>query len=188
VGPCCDESRASTSWEAHLDSFIASPEGVAVTNIGLNLVSSALWSLMTRMGRRAVPASARNVLSDSIRSAEDAISKALESVAPRDVERIRVFLASPEAEEILRQVYVIHYIPDQLSHLSTIEAEFRSALALQLGESPHDIADFAEIVFKALTTACQEALQIACETGSLAAHDALATARHRILQDQLDNI
>jgi hypothetical protein len=86
------------------------------------------------------------------------LQKAMVSIArsqtlpeARQTERLRLFMISPDAESIVRQIYGIYFVPEQRKKSEPqIRAAFLSSLALHIGQPPEFLEPLCDILFPSL--------------------------------------
>jgi len=99
---------------------------------------------------------------------------------------MQLFLESPTAESIVRQIY-----SDFMSEttrgksIGDLQKEFQICLAYHFGVKPQAIEQIANSLFEVISTGCRKALDIAISKGILSAHEAKSIARHRVILDEL---
>jgi hypothetical protein len=124
------------------------------------------------------------------------LQKAIASIArsssladAKQTEKLRLFLISPDAESLVRQIYGIYFAPDERPRSEPqIRATFLCSLALHLGEPAEDVGPLSNILFQALLDGCQRALTLAIDRGVLSAHEAKSASRHLAILDELSAI
>lgn len=102
---------------------------------------------------------------------------------------MQLFLESPTAESIVRQIYS-DFLPEVTQGKSTgqLQKEFQICLAYHLGVNTQDVKQLSKDLFQVISMACRKALSLAISKGVLSAHEAKSIARHRILLDELQAI
>jgi hypothetical protein len=102
---------------------------------------------------------------------------------------MQLFLESPTAESIIRQIYS-DFLSETIQGKSTgqLQKEFQICLAYHLGVNTQDVNQLSEDLFQVISMACRKALSLAIDKGILSAHEAKSIARHRILLDELQAI
>ena len=98
------------------------------------------------------------------------------------------FLLSPEAEQIIRQIYSASSLDNKENNLETIKREFLQAFYLYTGIDDSKIEEQNIQVFDILVEGCEQVLTKAIDKGRLSAHEAKSVLRHRIIVDELGNI
>jgi hypothetical protein len=106
----------------------------------------------------------------------------------RRTEKLRLFLSSPDAESIIRQIYAGELSTASPSSMALVEKEFSASLALHLGQSEADSGGAARELFELLVAGCKRTLKICIDKGFLSAHEAMDELRHRIVLDELTGI
>jgi hypothetical protein len=108
---------------------------------------------------------------------------------PKQTEKLRLFLISPEAEALTRQIYGLFFVAEaRAKSEATIRAEFCALLALHLGLTLEKVKTSGQILFDALITGCERTFSRAIDQGVLSAHEAKSTARFRLVLDELRTI
>src|SRR5437870_5218361 len=124
-----------------------------------------------------------------LQKAAAGVAKSAHTGDPRQDEKLKLFLISPDAEAIIRQMFGMNLVRDAKAHSEGIlQREFRACLALHLGGKPEATAELADPLFDALVAGCERALAHAIDRGVLSAHEAKSASRHRALLDELDTI
>ena len=102
---------------------------------------------------------------------------------------MQLFLESPTAESIVRQIYS-DFLSETTRGKSTgeLQKEFQICLAYHLGVNPQAVKQIASDLFEVISVGCRKALDIAINKGVLSAHEAKSIARYRILLDELQAI
>ena len=121
--------------------------------------------------------------------AADIISEEIEWEAPLNIEDVRLFLGSPEVEEIIRQIYSVHLLEiDGQDNLAAIRNEFLTLFTLFTESERENVADSANDLLDSLIQLCEIALRVAIEKGVLSAHEAKSNLRYHLLRDELETI
>jgi len=165
-----------------------------------NLAVNGITYLATRMGRKGLSLLEDKELLENIRLEETALepilTKAIEHYSdtvewqgPIGIEELCLFLASPEAELIVRQIFSAKILSENnANNLNIIKDEFKSSFSLYLSIPRADLDTTAEILFSSLIESCEKYLELAIDKGILSAHEAKSTLRHRIIHDELEAI
>ncbi len=123
---------------------------------------------------------------------EEATEKVLDVIQDCDDPEshpICFFLLSPEAEQIIRQVYAASILDSTENDLEAIKREFLQAFYLYKDIDDSNLKEEEIIeIFEILVEGCEQVLTDAIDKGKLSAHEAKSTLRHRILVDELSNI
>ena len=120
---------------------------------------------------------------------EKAIEEVAETIEPMGaaaIHQIALFLTSPEAEAIVRQIYSATILETRENDLGAIQEEFLTAFSLYTNIPENELKDSAPAIFKILLKGCDEVLQLEIDRGRLSAHEAKSNLRHRILLDELE--
>jgi len=109
-----------------------------------------------------------------------------------DIKKLRKFLASPEVDAIIRQIYASKLIRDRDNHIKSIRTEFTKLFCLHSNRSDRLQEDikFAEQIFALILSGCDRALEIIDkQTGILSAYkEANKSYQYQILRDELKAI
>jgi NACHT domain len=174
-----------------------------VTEFGGQIVTSAIAQAFVELASRALGwgsdvLTQRDRFADSLqsdRTVRDALREAAETLAevpridPRvGGETLREFLRSPEAEQLLRQIYAASWVDTDPTQIADVERDFVHAFVRSVNTDSVDVREQAARIFQSLAKACDCALNSSIEAGVLAAHEAKATARHHVLLDELKSV
>lgn len=119
----------------------------------------------------------------------DDIAEGIEWEEPPRIEEVCLFLTSPEAEAIVRQIYAAKLSPKKNNgQLDLIQQEFAASLSLYSNAPKDIIEDSARTLLDILIDGCEQNLQLAIDSGILSAHEAKSAFRHRIIIDELESI
>ncbi len=125
-------------------------------------------------------------LGDIVSKAAASIARTLPSTEAKDA-KLQSFLASPEAESIIRQIYSARSINNKES-TALAQRELTHALALYTGGTAPEMEETGRELFRAILAGIDKALSFATEQGSIMAHEALSSRRYNILHDEIANI
>jgi hypothetical protein len=114
-----------------------------------------------------------------------AVAKSTEYNDKSQTQKLRMFLASPEVEAIVRQIYASKLVSEQSSQSKSIREEFIALFALNLDSEQQTHEEIATEIFDAILTGCEKALEVAINRGVLAAHEAKSVVRYQMLRDEL---
>jgi hypothetical protein len=168
-----------------------------IENIILGVIANGLTSLIAYIGRGGIKILKREEnlrqllkedanLATILQKATASVSKTLKLDIKSQTERLRFFLASPDVDSIVRQIYASRLTSMKNgNHLKSIQTEFLACLALHLGEPQQGLEDLAKKIFESLLKGCEFALSIAIDKGVLSAHEAKSAFRYRMLLDEL---
>lgn len=107
----------------------------------------------------------------------------------RKVEKLKLFLTSPDVEAIIRQIYASRLISDDNdNHLESIRSEFLACISLYIDEPQQNLEKLSNHLFDNLLKGCEQAMAIAIDKGILSAHEAKSAARYCVIQDELMGI
>jgi hypothetical protein len=158
-----------------------------VQAIILNVTANVLTSLLALSLRGG-----RNLLTGRHRAPVNPLTAAIASTSATFewtgtglVEEVALFLQSPEAEAIIRQIYACRLVENESKRLSEVEQEFTASLAAFLGADRKIMANESSLLFKEVLQSCERQLAKAIENGLLAAHEAKSALRYNILHDEL---
>lgn len=99
---------------------------------------------------------------------------------------MQLFLESPAAESIVRQLYSdFLQEEDQPKSVDQLQEEFQICLAYHLCVDKHQIEQLANSLFQVISKSCRRALDLAVDQGILSAHEAKSISRHRVLLDEI---
>jgi hypothetical protein len=125
-------------------------------------------------------------LEDSLRKAMVAVAKDIQMADSKARERLQLFLISPSAEAIVRQMYGFLVVPnDRVATASQLEKEFTLLLAVHLDLRVPDVSELGSSLFTELLKATERAVKLAISKGILSAHEASSERRFRVLFDEL---
>ena len=168
-----------------------------IENIILGVIANGLTSLIAYIGRGGIKIlkgeenlrqllEKEATLATILQKATVSVAKTLKLDNKSQAERLRFFLASPDVDSIVRQIYASRLtLKKNGNHLKSIRTEFSACLALHLGEPLQGFEDLSEKLFDSLLNGCEFALSIAIDKGVLSAHEAKSAFRYRILFDEL---
>ncbi len=103
-------------------------------------------------------------------------------------EKLRSYLASPDAEAITRQVYSSLLTTKSKTHLQAARSEFVASLSLHLDEDEQRIKGLAEQLFDTLVQGCNNVLKTSVENGFISKKDLRVAKRHGLILDELQVI
>ncbi|MDJ0660872.1 MAG: NACHT domain-containing protein [Crocosphaera sp.] len=122
---------------------------------------------------------------------EEATEKVLDVIQEYDdpeTHSICSFLVSPEAEQIIRQVYAASILDSKENNLNIIKREFLQAFSLYTEIDNSHLEQENIKIFEILVEGCEQVLTDAIDKGRLSAHEAKSNLRHRMVIDELRNI
>lgn len=135
----------------------------------------------------------RNIIFEALRTDTILIS-AIQDVTERVVvssneiqsTMIRLFLESPTAESIVRQLYSDFLQEEhQPKSIEQLREEFQICLAYHLSVKKCMVEQLANGLFEVISKGCHRALDLAVNQGILSAHEAKSIQRHKILFDEI---
>jgi len=178
--------------DPNLDPNLVSIILSVVANGLTTLISSGVAATGSALGvRRAYdPASHKaRALGDTLRSAIEETSNTMPWQGSLPVEVVCLFLQTPEVESMARQLFAVQLLPPAPhADLALIKRRFLASLARYVRRPVEEIATQADALFGLLVQGCERALAQAIDAGSIAAHEATSTLRHRMLMDELDTL
>lgn len=176
-----------------------------IQSILLGLFVNGLTAFIAQFGHKDSKLLLGKKLLEKIKWEETAllpvIQKAAKTVAENiewqgipTVEIVCLFLRSPEAEAIVRQIYAAKLLTKKEENysLTSIKKEFLTSFYLfttayssysELKEDQLEASSY--ILFDSLIDGCEEALNEAIDEGKLSAHEAKSTFRHRVILDEI---
>jgi len=163
-----------------------------VANGLTTLISSGVAATGSALDVRRAhdPASQKTrALSDTLRSAIEETSDTMPWQGSLPVEVVCLFLRTPEVESMARQLFAVQLLPPAPhADLALIKRRFLASLAHYVRRPEGEIATQADALFGLLAQGCERTLAQAIDAGSIAAHEATSTLRHRMLMDELDTL
>jgi hypothetical protein len=168
----------------------------AMENIILGVLANGFTSILSNIGQKCTDSinseeikKKGKVLQLMIEKAVDATKEIAEGNKIFEIDNLSVFLASPEVETVVRQIYSARLLGSENSVYSdSIYKEFLAHFSLFTSMKEEGIEKLARPLFDAIVTGCDQALDIAIERGVLLAHEAKSSLRHRILLDEIEAI
>jgi len=176
-----------------MEAFLASPYGNVLLGVIGNVLTEILFYMggkgyETLKGKEPLNPHLDTTLLPILQKAIAAIARSTQVNDERQQRKLQVFLASPEVEAIVRQIYANNLLPDLGNHSESIRAEFSTLLLRHLDNSqssnPVNLT-FTDELFDSLLQGCEQALQVAINRGLLVAHEAKSVARFHMLRDEL---
>jgi hypothetical protein len=145
--------------------------------------ASGIWSLVANAGIKAASVFRKQM---SATSAPDFYTVAAAQVCEEfcqsgssEWSRLKSFLASPEVESVVRQIYADNIVDNgQARHVEEIKEEFVTSFALHLDVSAKAVEPVAGAIFTALFRECEKHLSNAVNQNILSAHEAKSSARY----------
>ena len=112
------------------------------------------------------------------------------------LEIVCLFLTSPEAEAIVRQMFATQFANDvKFKDIGSIRKAFLYALYLHTSSyssfsnvREDQLVDTSNILFDALLEGCEQAFNTAIDKGNLSAHEAKSSFRHRLILEELSAV
>jgi NACHT domain-containing protein len=128
-------------------------------------------------------------LATILQKATASVARSSSLTDTKQTEKLRLFMISPDAESLVRQIYGIYFAPEErLKSEPQIREAFLCSLALHLGVSLEAVKPLSNILFPALLEGCERALSLAIDQGVLSAHEAKSASRHLAILDELSAI
>jgi len=169
-----------------MEAFVGSPIGNVLLSILANvLTETLLYSCKALEGEEPLKPYLDTTLTPILQKAVAAVARSTEYNDKIQTQKLRMFLASPEVEAIVRQIYASKLVPEQSSQSKSIRKEFITLFALNLDSSQQTHEDIATEIFDAILRGCEKALEVAINRGVLAAHEAKSVVRYQMLSDEL---
>jgi hypothetical protein len=125
----------------------------------------------------------RKIVQSAIAKFEATVDKTVPSL---NSTMLKLFLESPEAESIVRQIF-----SDELSDkesqepIKQLREEFGLLLARYVSAPQDQVAEASDAIFDALLSCCNQLFNISVSKGILLAHEWKSIARFRLIQDEL---
>ncbi len=94
------------------------------------------------------------------KAAED-VSETIEPLGEAEIDQICLFLTSPEADAIVRQIYAASSLGDRQKNIDSIRQEFLLAFALYTGIPETELEESAPQIFNILLEGCEATLRMA---------------------------
>jgi len=164
--------------------------GPAIGNILLSILANVLtetllYSCKALEGEEPLKPYLDTTLAPILQKAVAAVARSTEYNDKIQTHKLRMFLASPEVEAIVRQIYASKLVPEQSNQSKSIRKEFITLFALNLDSEQQTHEALATEIFDAILTGCEKALEVAINRGVLAAHEAKSVVRYQMLRDEL---
>src|SRR5205823_4254733 len=100
---------------------------------GLTSLISGTYNRLKGQVASTSESQARESLTRQIRSALEDVSDTVEWAGPPRVEEVCLFITSPEAEAVVRQLYAANLFTEQKKTADDIREEFRRLYAIRFG-------------------------------------------------------
>ena len=174
------------------DAMLASVVSDLIAN-AVTSVIQGIWGTRSHENEhRPLPSGAayKNRLVPTIQRGAAAAARKFEHSDRHFTESVKVFLTSPEAESVVRQLFSTRLM--RLSDediLRRLRSEFRTHFTafIQLKTNAAERFD-PDDLFDLLATGCEQALELAVQDGSLATHEAMSAARFHVIHTELGAI
>jgi hypothetical protein len=169
-----------------MEAFVGSAIGNILLSILANvLTETLLYSCKALEGEEPLKPYLDTTLAPILQKAVAAVARSTEYNDKIQTQKLRMFLASPEVEAIVRQIYASKLVPEQSSQSKSIRKEFITLFALNLDSGQQTHEEIATEIFDIILTGCEKALEVAINRGVLAAHEAKSVVRYQMLRDEL---
>lgn len=176
-----------------------SPEAMLanlVSNLIANAVTSvihAIWGSVSGEHQTRTPPSGvayRSRLVPTLQRGAASAARQFEHSNSRLADSVKIFLSSPEAESVARQLFSTRLMRLQDEDiLRKIRDEFRTHFVAFTGLTPSAAqTSDSDRLFDLLATGCEQALELAIQDGSLASHEAMSAARFHVIHTELGAI
>ena len=148
------------------------------------LIANSLYSLLGHAGRliRVRGHGTDAAIKKSIASSGLEAIVGFGPLGAGSADQLKEFLASPETEAVLRQIYSFRLTEGKNGGLESIRSEFSRLLQ---GRVPGADDKLSRSLFKVILGICDDALNAALEDSTFSALEAKSVFRHRILADEL---
>ncbi|MEQ9000044.1 MAG: NACHT domain-containing protein [Coleofasciculus sp. B1-GNL1-01] len=123
-----------------------------------------------------------------LQKAAETVSEQIQCYEPAEIDQICLFLESPPAETIVRQIYAAQLSDHPQNNFELIRQEWLAAFSYYTNIPESELQDAANLILDDLIEGCEEALQIAIDRGRLSAHEAKSAFRHQIVRDEIATI
>jgi len=159
------------------------------------LTSLAGYIIRDAEGRLQAKEATRKKLSDN-RNLNTMLQKATASVAKtlihednKVLDKLKIFLISPEVHSIVRQIFANRLnLGGKRDYSSFIRDEFSILLSMHIGMAHDDISDMSTDLFDLIINGCEFSLMESIEKGILSAHEAKSIYRHNFVISELNII
>lgn len=160
-----------------------------------SVVANGLTTIVSYFGRQSAQfiQEKRNItetiacdatLSTVLQKATTDLARSLRGTPAGSPDRLRSFAASADVDAIIRQLYATR-LTSQTDSLATLRQEFRACFTLHLQGSATADNTSIDVLFDALVSGCDRALEVAIDKGLLSAHEAKSAARTNLVLDEL---
>lgn len=159
---------------------------------GLTTIITHLGSLGIKRARgegNVIATVARDSsLGSILQKATASCAQQLKKMPETLVDKLKVFLVSPDVDAIVRQVYATK-LGDRytIRDRAQLRSEFQASLQFYLGEKLGEVSIVSETLFAALVEGCDRALDVAIDKGFLSAHEAKSAARASLIMGTSSN-
>lgn len=159
-----------------------------IDSVIAGLIANAITAFFAKLGRQIQidlgELTGEGTLGKNLRDACDNISEEFEWSGPGSLEEVCLFLATPDCELTVRQIFDVSHASQTQSE-NGIQESFLMGLALYLGLSVEEVRAEGTSLFQSIKLAALPILKLATEQNHLAAHEALSDYRQRVLLDEI---
>jgi hypothetical protein len=156
-----------------------------VRELLIGIAANGLSDLMSRTDLRRRPSKYADAAEKAVAAAVAELT-AVEEIRPSlGGERLREFLLSPEAQNVVRQIYASDPLP---SSKEQIAEEFFELWRVRTGVNEPESRREIDRLFDSLITLCERSLEQAVDLGSLSALDAKEARRHGELRGAVGSV
>jgi hypothetical protein len=154
-----------------------------LTSVILGVVSNVLTMFLVRpfSADETKPPSLSSILEGAI----DDTADSFEWIGPPRLEEVCLFLATPEVEAVVRQVFSVKLVQKTNGTIESIREEFVALFARYFELNKPQLPSSTSHVFTLLLDTADKALKAAIERGVLVAHEAMSVVRYRQLHDEI---
>ena len=163
-----------------------------------SVVANGLSTVVACVGKRSIRLlrKDKNSLLDAIardsslqsilQKATTAFARDVKVVSPAAQEGIKIFIASPDVDAIVRQIYATNLRPARRRDpMTPVRREFLACLFLHVGSQTDTTKRLGLALFEGIVKACDRALQVAIDKGFLSAHEARSAARANLILGEI---
>lgn len=164
-----------------------------IESIILGVIANGLTTLISYLGSKGWDRVDGNELMQEIEQKKISLGPILQDATTTvseeldwDNPNVHFFLASPDVEALVRQVFAAKLAEEsEEQNLTLIRQEFTKLLALHVGLAETRVINSAKVLYEALIYGCEQALNIAIDRGILSAHEAKSAYRYHIILNEL---
>ena len=164
---------------------------IGIDDVLAGLFANALTAFVAKLGHNVrddlKSDDNTNSLEEILHEATDEFAEKFEWNGPGRLEEVCLFLASPESELTLHEIYSLDFSPaeDRPMALSSARINFIKLLASYIDVDESEVTEEAGHLFDQLVARCQMVMNAAVDHGILSAHEGKSAYRHRIMLDGL---